>query len=74
MFKNSQASTIQELKIYISTLEFERERLKSMTVAKRDLVLKRMQEQDFNKTQIQKMECAFEKIKTSLQNIFERTS
>ncbi len=44
MFKNNEASTIQELKVYISTLEAEKENLKSIVSSKRALVLRRMKE------------------------------
>jgi len=44
MFKNNEASTIQELKVYIFTLEAEKEKLKSIVSSKRALVLRRMKE------------------------------
>jgi hypothetical protein len=44
MFKNSEASTIQELKVYLAALEGERERLRGLVASRGQSVLRRMQE------------------------------
>ncbi len=52
MFKNSDVSTVQELKSYIATLEEEKVRLKNLVDSSREHIMIRMKEEDFNSAQI----------------------
>ena len=70
MFKNSDVSTVQQLKSYIATLEEEKGRLKGLVDNSRQQIIVRMKEEDFNSIQIQQFQNAFDKIKVSLQRIF----
>lgn len=65
MYKNSDASSIQEIKVYISTLEGQRENLRKQVDMLKKTVGKRIKEEDFNNLQVKKFNTSCQKIRAA---------
>ena len=68
MFKNSEASNIQEVKVYISTLENHKQKLKKEISLVKSMVSTRSAQQDFNFIQTKKFEKGCRKVRQALDN------
>lgn len=68
MYKSSEASAIQELKVYIAVLEDQKQGLKKSVSSLQQYVTQRIQEEDFNALQVSKFNAGCQRIKKAFNN------
>lgn len=73
MYKNSEASAVQELKTYIATLETHRQDLVRQVDSLRKTVNQRIQQEDFNPLQVSKFNRGCQQIRKILNDEVDAT-